>query len=349
MNKFRNVRSLLSRILMRCEAPASHASPAPQRLMQMQMPRATATHSARVLRWYDEPRKAAAATAVGLSAAVMAVRSRYDREVVPCTSRSHLVLLTPEEERHLGESTFAEYMATYKNEIVDPREPASVRVRLIAGRILHAANRGLGIHDSRDSPMLRVTVKQRPKRRGAWTTTTPQPDTRHLRGLKWELVIVRDDGCNAGCNASGKLMVTTGLLDSFKTDQEIAAILAHEIGHFIARHSADITQSEWLPPFVRRIYARRLEIEADYIGMLLLGAAGFHPHWALLIIEKAAQIITYLSFENSHHPTSKKRRQILSHPKIMEEAMELYREVTAMDRVTDKYFSNHTGDTSHQM
>jgi predicted Zn-dependent protease len=73
---------------------------------------------------------------------------------------------------------------------------------------------------------------------------------------------------------------------------------------------------------------------------LLLGAAGFDPRWALVIVEKMAKIVKDSAWENfdSSHPSPKKRLRLLSQPETMEDAMELYREVTAMDKVIDRYF-----------
>jgi predicted Zn-dependent protease len=84
-------------------------------------------------------------------------------------------------------------------------------------------------------------------------------------------------------------------------------------------------------------YVCRQEIEADYIGILLLGAAGFHPQWNLVAMGKAAEL-TRGPFQLLGHPSPKKRLQHLSEPKTMQEALELYREVTALDKVTDWYF-----------
>jgi predicted Zn-dependent protease len=154
------------------------------------------------------------------TAAVMAVHSRYDREIVPCTNRSHLVVYSHQEERRLGEAAFAEEMV--KRGIVDKRDPRSIRVRLIVERIITAAHRGLGLDDDgNDAPMLRVTAEK-------WGKTT-WPHTSHLRGLNWEVILVRDDETSVEIAPGGKILVFTGLLDLFKTDDEIAAVLAHEV------------------------------------------------------------------------------------------------------------------------
>ncbi|CAM0877736.1 unnamed protein product [Alopecurus aequalis] len=277
-----------------------------------------------VLRWYHEPRKVAAATAITLNAMVMAACSRCDREIVPCTYRSHLVRYSQQEERDIGDSVLAELIANY--EILDPSDPRSARVRLIAERIVHAVHGGLGIYDSNDAPMLRVTQKRSQKWRGK-----ARPNTSHFPRQNWEVILMNDDNPNAGIVSSGKIFVTTGLFHYFRTDEEIAAIIAHEVGHVIARHSADINNSTYL---YEMFFSRRNEIEADYIGILILGVAGFHPQWLHVFMEKAAK----LEKGSLCRPSPKKRLQLLSEARIMNEALELYREVIAMDKVTDRYF-----------
>jgi predicted Zn-dependent protease len=90
------------------------------------------------------------------------------------------------------------------------------------------------------------------------------------------------------------------------------------------------------------LYCRN-ELEADYIGMLLLAAAGFDPYGAPMFYDKMGKIkgeslltnfLTCILFQV--HPSSKKRSRLLLQPKVMEEAMELYREVTSDGQGYDK-------------
>ncbi|XP_006649023.2 mitochondrial metalloendopeptidase OMA1 [Oryza brachyantha] len=189
--------------------------------------------------------------------------------------------------------------------------------------------------------------RNRGKERGA------EPETRHLDGLNWEVIVVRDDLVNAMCLPGGKIVVFTGLLDHFKTDAEIATVLAHEVGHAIARHSAEmITKNMWfwvlqivilqfiyMPDLINAMstlllrlpFSRRMEIEADHIGLLLLGAAGYDPRIAPSVYEKLGKIAGDSALSNylSTHPSSKKRAQLLRQAKVMDEALELYREVSS--------------------
>ncbi|MQL82162.1 hypothetical protein Taro_014629 [Colocasia esculenta] len=180
-----------------------------------------------------------------------------------------------------------------------------------------------------------------------------QPPTRHLEGLNWEVVVVRNPITNAMCLPGGKIIVFTGLLDHFRSDAEIATVIGHEVGHAIARHSAEtITKNLWLavlqlilfqffamPDLINAMsnlllklpFSRRMEMEADYIGLLLLAAAGYDPRVAPMVYKKLGEITgdSMLRDYLSTHPSSKKRAELLSRAQVMGEALAIYREAIA--------------------
>jgi beta-barrel assembly-enhancing protease len=51
------------------------------------------------------------------------------------------------------------------------------------------------------------------------------------------LAIVRDDSMNACVFPNGTILINTGLLANIHTEDELVAVLAHEIGHFASNHS----------------------------------------------------------------------------------------------------------------
>ncbi|PUZ77547.1 hypothetical protein GQ55_1G381000 [Panicum hallii var. hallii] len=179
-----------------------------------------------------------------------------------------------------------------------------------------------------------------------------QPQASHLDGVNWEVIVVRDDDVNAMCLPGGKIVVFTGLLDQFRADAEVATVLGHEVGHVIARHTAErITKNMWwailrivvlqviyMPDLINAMsklllrlpFSRRMELEADHIGLLLLGAAGYDPRVAPSVYEKLGKTEGDSALKNylSTHPSSKKRAELLSRPNVMNEALELYREVS---------------------
>ena len=58
-----------------------------------------------------------------------------------------------------------------------------------------------------------------------------------LKGYRYRFRVVDADDINAFAVPTGYIFVTRGLLDSLETDDELAAILAHEIAHVESRHS----------------------------------------------------------------------------------------------------------------
>ncbi|KQK02036.1 hypothetical protein BRADI_3g59980v3 [Brachypodium distachyon] len=233
-----------------------------------------ARRSRRGARWYHDRRKVTAAVVVSCGAAVAVYFGNL--ETVPYTNRTHFVLVSPQLERQLGESQFADLKKELAPKILPPLHPDSVRVRLIATEIVRALQRGLSDRrsegfddasygdissdlairgrdmDAEDVMPPRVSAPQDASaaRRDdellddRWVSESrkrgkergAKAQTRHLNELNWEVIVVNDKIVNAMCLPGGKIVVFTGLLDNFKSDAEIATVLSHEIGHAIARH-----------------------------------------------------------------------------------------------------------------
>ncbi|CAI9300163.1 unnamed protein product [Lactuca saligna] len=169
----------------------------------------------------------------------------------------------------------------------------------------------------------------------------------HLEGLNWEVLVVNDHVVNAFCLPGGKIVVFTGLLEHFRTDEEIATIIGHEVAHAVARHAAEqITKNLWftigqlilyqfvMPDLVNTMsnlllklpFSRRMEIEADYIGLLLMASAGYDPRVAPKVFEKLGQVSGDSALRDylSTHPSGKRRSKLLSEASVIyREAMEI--------------------------
>ncbi|PIA49832.1 hypothetical protein AQUCO_01300521v1 [Aquilegia coerulea] len=183
--------------------------------------------------------------------------------------------------------------------------------------------------------------------------------TRHLDGLNWEVLVVDEPVVNAFCLPGGKIVVFTGLLQHFRTDAEVATIIGHEVAHAVARHSAEgLTKNMWLgiiqivllqfvsmPDLVNAMsnlllrlpFSRRMEMEADYIGLLLVASAGHDPRIAPQVYEKLDKISGESALKDylSTHPSGKKRARLLAQAHVMEEALAIYKEARAGRRVVD--------------
>ncbi|GAB2265317.1 hypothetical protein Dimus_000381 [Dionaea muscipula] len=332
-------------------------------------------------RWIQNPRVLLAVVVVGIGGVVTIYYGNL--ETVPYTKRKHLVLLSKSIERQIGESEFQKIKASFKGKILPAIHPDSIRVRLIAKDIVEALQRGLSnehlwsdpgyasdghgmVHDGHRNETLMALKgeveggegwrKQDEVLDDQWVGESKkygqQATTQHLQGLKWEVLVVQEPVVNAFCLPGGKIVVFTGLLEHFKTDPEIATIIGHEVGHAVARHSAEkITQNMWftivqlvLYQFImpdlanamstlllRLPFSRKMEIEADYIGLLLIASAGYDPRIAPKVYEKLGKITGESALKGylSTHPSGNKRAQLLAQAQVMEEAMNLYREASA--------------------
>lgn len=122
------------------------------------------------------------------------------------------------------------------------------------------------------------------------------------RSGTWRFRVVRDYSVNAFSIGGGYIYVTEGAIRSTKTVDELAAILAHEIGHQIGGHFCTTSQDRWVwdpqtwfsPRKVERIGVGSItqvidvekELAADEIAARLLRRAGFDPHAMLRVTER---------------------------------------------------------------
>jgi Zn-dependent protease with chaperone function len=133
----------------------------------------------------------------------------------------------------------------------------------------------------------------------------PAPDLR--------IYVMRDASLNAAMLPSGMMIVNTGLLARVRNEAQLAAVLAHEAGHYFRRHSLDLHRSDrrrsalvsstgsasyavdgdntWsltnhAVMMSSSIFSRDLESEADAYGLALMARAGYPPRAALAMWEQ---------------------------------------------------------------
>lgn len=344
-------------------------------------------------RWLDNPKNVLIVVLVGSGIVVTIYFGNV--ETIPYTKRKHLVLMSKNVERMIGESQFQNLKAGFKGKILPAMHPESVRVRMIARDIIEALQRGLkkeqvwtdlnyaseggAASESRGKEAVIALTEETSGGGDTWLGKDEviddswvdqsrkkgkekgkKTDTSHLEGLKWEVLVVNDPVVNAFCLPGGKIVVFTGLLEHFRTDEEIATIIGHEVAHAVARHAAEqITKNLWftigqlilyqfiMPDLVNTMsnlllrlpFSRRMEIEADYIGLLLMASAGYDPRVAPKVFEKLGQVSGDSALRDylSTHPSGKKRSKLLSEAKVMQEALSIYREAIA-GREVDGFF-----------
>ncbi len=125
-------------------------------------------------------------------------------------------------------------------------------------------------------------------------------------GKRWDVKVFQNDAANAFALPGGHIGVFTGLLNVAKNEHQLAAVMAHEVGHVIAEHGGErvsqallaqgglsaagaVLQDSKSRPLVLGAlgvgtqlgvlmpYGRKQESEADIIGLRLMAKAGFEP------------------------------------------------------------------------
>jgi predicted Zn-dependent protease len=139
---------------------------------------------------------------------------------------------------------------------------------------------------------------------------------------KWEVNVITSPEVNAWCMPGGKIAVYTGLIEKVQiTDDELAAVLGHEISHALREHSrerasqqvaagagaslAGIVADIFLPGSGQLAtagaglgaqglyllpYSRVHETEADRMGVELAARAGYDPRAAIVLWQKMAKL-----------------------------------------------------------
>ncbi len=120
----------------------------------------------------------------------------------------------------------------------------------------------------------------------------------------WRFGILDTDAVNAFAALGGVVLVPAGLLRQLSSEDELAAVLAHEIAHVMREHHYQVIlsarQFETVVRGLRpdpglsrasaQLYTRGLERasehEADLVGVQLLTQAGYDPSAPLSVLEK---------------------------------------------------------------
>lgn len=131
-----------------------------------------------------------------------------------------------------------------------------------------------------------------------------------LGNRSWDYAVFVSDSPNAFVLPSGKIGVTTSLLALARNDDQLGAVLGHEVGHVVARHAAERYSNTAVAGVGLSVlqgaagdygqavgsigglaaqygvllpYSRRDELEADRLGVDYMAAAGYRPSEAVAL------------------------------------------------------------------
>jgi predicted Zn-dependent protease len=145
-------------------------------------------------------------------------------------------------------------------------------------------------------------------------TTVFRPDAAKW---PWEVHVISVDEVNAWCMPAGKMAMYTGLIQKLNaTDDEIAAVMGHEIAHALREHARERMSRQMGTQLgvgllgalfgvgelgqsiagnvanvaINLPNSRLHETESDRIGVELAARAGFDPRAAISLWEKMAKV-----------------------------------------------------------
>lgn len=198
----------------------------------------------------------------------------FHLEQVPATGRWRFIDMSTQEERRMGEQAFQSTLQQYHAQILPSSSPTVHQVERVASRIIRACEK-LDMQRSRDA----------------------QP-------TQWTVHVIHDPRQkNAFVLPGGHIFVFTGILPVCQSDAGLATVMSHEIAHQLARHSAekvagskvlfaaafvlemmglDIGLSRILLNLVMNLpNSRKIESEADELGLRIMSQACYNPHEAV--------------------------------------------------------------------
>lgn len=170
----------------------------------------------------------------------------------------------------------------------------------------------------------------------------------------WEYVLFEEASANAFAMPGGKIAVFSGLLDLIGSDDELAAVIGHEIAHVLLQHANQRMSAEVLRAVggivaatttkdmdeddralllaayglgtqvgIMLPYSRAHETQADRLGLIIAARAGYDPRAAVDFWQKmeAASQGGAPEFLSTHPSYATRRETLLE---AMPEALRLY-------------------------
>jgi predicted Zn-dependent protease len=162
--------------------------------------------------------------------------------------------------------------------------------------------------------------------------------------IQYHFKVLESPEINAFACPGGFIYIYTGLLKTMDNEAQLAGVLAHEIGHVVARHgvkrlqqvlgiqvllsialgeSNEVTQKAISAGLVVILqgYSRQNEFEADYNGAYYMTRSGYHPQGMIQLfgkfqeMEKSRKNTALDQLLASHPPTADRIAKVEEHIK----------------------------------
>lgn len=222
-----------------------------------------------------------------------------NKSVNPVTGKTEYVSLTPEEEIALGLQSRQQLAQQFGG--LHPDEQAQNTIDRIGNKIVQNS-------DARRAP------------------------------YKFEFHLLSDSRTvNAFALPGGQIFITTALLQRLETEDQVAGVLGHEVGHVIERHSAErmaesdlfgglgnaaviLTGDYNTQQVVGQVinttlmaHGREDELESDDLGVKYMMQSGYNPEEMIVVmdvLEKASGGSSQPEFMSTHPNPGNRKEQI---------------------------------------
>uniref|UniRef100_A0A7R9WVE8 Peptidase M48 domain-containing protein n=1 Tax=Craspedostauros australis TaxID=1486917 RepID=A0A7R9WVE8_9STRA len=233
-------------------------------------------------------------------------------DTVPVTGRSRWIATPPDLEIELGDREYQNLLKQYERSILPKHHRASVTVERVGSRIATSALEFAKKHS------LKHYIN-------ASTPSSP------MDGIKQPtFTVVKSDMANAFVLPGNHIFVMTGLFRYARNEDELAAVLAHEMAHTLARHTGErisggivrqmlsilsllvdpqggllLVLSQGITLMRELPHSRLQELEADEIGLHIMSHACYDPRAAKTVFarmkhDSSEQPPAFLSTHPSH-------------------------------------------------
>lgn len=195
------------------------------------------------------------------------------QDEVPVTKRKRWLASTPQVEQELGDQNYKQLLKQYKGKILPENHRASQTVKRVGSRIANVTQ-----------------------------DFCKQHNLNHMANKPFTYTVVRSDEANAFVLPGNHIFVLTGLFKYVRDEDDLAAILGHEMAHNVARHVGERLSSGFVINVIAGLlllvdpsgslsflfipaanlahslpHSREAETEADRIGIELAAKACYDP------------------------------------------------------------------------